>query len=92
MERPHEMAVDVIGQDGQRVAEVRAGFQVPGIPPDLDVHELLALPIVLPFANAGVTAYGSYSCEISIDGTHHRTLLSRVAPPPTAPARSGGPS
>jgi hypothetical protein len=85
--RPHELAVDVIGEDGAKIAEVRGGFQIPEVPADMDVHEELAVPVVLPFAMAGVPAAGNYSIEISIDGTHHRTLPFRVTstPPGRAP-------
>lgn len=85
--RPHELAVDVIDEDGGRVAEIRGAFQVPAAPPSMGVHEELIVPVVLPFTNVGVPRYGWYSIEVSVDGHHERTAAFRVVPMNEAPGQ-----
>ncbi len=87
--RPHELAVDVIGEDGQNIAQVRGAFQVPEAPSELGIHELLLLPTVIPLAGVVVPAHGWYSIEISIDGHHHRTLPFRVVERPAPQVGTG---
>lgn len=79
--RPHELAIDVISEDGVKAAEVRGAFQVPEAPSSLGVHEQLLVPVVLPFTNVPLPKHGDYSIEVSVDGHHERSIPFRVIPP-----------
>lgn len=80
--RLHEIAVDVIDSDGKGIFEAKGAFQVYEMPPGVDLHERLILPMIIPLANVMLPAHGSYSVEISINGQHHRSLHFKVIPPP----------
>ena len=70
---PHEIDVRVMSEDGEEIARVQGGFQAtPG--EDTKVGESLLVPVSLDLRNAGLPAPGGYSIEISVDGTHQRTL------------------
>lgn len=77
---PHEMRIVVVGEDGNNLAEVKAGFQVQDRG-DASVHESVAVPIVLNLSGVPIEKYGSHSVEILIDGTTHRSLQFEVRPP-----------
>lgn len=71
--RPHEIDVRVMTEDGAEMARVQGGFQTtPG--QDAKAGESLLVPVALDLRNAGLPGPGGYSIEISVDGTHHRTL------------------
>ncbi len=68
---PHEVAIRVMGPDGQEVATVQAGFSAGA---DLEVGEELLVPLALDLRNVLLPAAGAYSVEIAVDGTHQSTL------------------
>lgn len=71
--RPHELEVRVLGEDGAEIATVQGGFQTaPG--PDTKAGESMVVPMAFDIRGAGLPGPGGYSIEISVDGTHHRTL------------------
>jgi hypothetical protein len=72
-DRPHELDVRIIGEDGAEIARVQGGFQTQ-VPPELNVGEELLVPVALDLRNAGLPGPGAYSIEIAVDGTHQRTL------------------
>jgi len=70
---PHELDVQVMSEDGVEIARVQGGFQTtPG--EDTKVGESMLVPVALDLRSAGVPGPGGYSIEISVDGTHQRTL------------------
>lgn len=79
----HHLQVLVQGEDGQRVGEVKAAFQMGAA--EVDVGENLLLPIVLDLRTARLPAPGSYAVEIVIDGTHQRTIQFKALPRPEQP-------
>jgi hypothetical protein len=76
--KDHELAVVVVSEDGEQVIEVKGAFNPNG---DLDVGENLLVPMALDLRAANLATYGSYNVEVSVDGTHHRTLPFQVRPP-----------
>lgn len=79
----HELQVVVQGEDGQRVGEVKAAFQMGAS--DVDVGENLLVPIALDLRPARLPAPGSYAVEIVIDGAHQRTIQFKAMPRPEPP-------
>lgn len=89
--RPHELEVRLQDDDGAMVAEIKGGFQVPH-DETLPIHEPTYIPMTFDLRPVGVEHPGSYSVEISIDGTHHRTLTFQVGAPGQSPTEApGGP-
>lgn len=76
--RPHELQVLIQDQDGQELAEILGGFNVGTA--DIDPGESVLVPIPFDLRDVGIPAPGALSVEISIDGTHYRSLRVRVAP------------
>lgn len=85
--RPHELHILVLGADGEQHAEIQGGFNAAG---EVEPGETLLVPIPFDLRAVGLPAPGRYSVEISVDGTHHRTLPFRLearpAEPPGLPA------
>lgn len=79
----HQLQVLVQGEDGQRVGEVKAAFQMGAA--EVDVGENLLLPIALDLRPARLPAPGSYAVEIVMDGTHQRTIQFKALPRPEQP-------
>jgi hypothetical protein len=79
----HELQVVVQGEDGQRVGEVKAAFQMGAT--DVDVGENVLVPIALDLRAAALPSAGSYAVEVVIDGTHHRTIQFKAVPRPEQP-------
>lgn len=79
----HQLQVLVQGEDGQRVGEVKAAFQMGAA--EVDVGENLLLPIALDLRPARLPASGSYTVEILMDGTHQRTIQFKALPRPEQP-------
>lgn len=70
-EREHQVEIIVQSEDGNRIAEVGAGFQVGATPEsDLRPGERLNVPLVVPLIPVGLPVVGGYSIEVLIDGVH----------------------
>jgi len=67
----HQVQIVVQMEDGQRIAEVGAGFQV-GEPAEgqLRPGEQINVPLAVPLGPVGLPAAGGYSIEVLIDGVH----------------------
>ena len=74
--RPHELEVLIQDQDGGEVARIRGGFNVGEA--DLHLGESLLVPMAFDLRGVGISGPGPYAVEISVDGTHHRSLAFRV--------------
>lgn len=73
--RPHELQVIIQGQDGERVAELTAGFQLSAdSTAALETGENVQLPQALDLRPVGLTSSGPHTIEILIDGVHARTM------------------
>jgi hypothetical protein len=84
LDRPHEIDIQIVGEDGQSIAQVKAGFQT-AKPPGLEVTETLLVPLALDLRGAGVPSHGAYTLSIAIDGSFATELRFWVRPPPEAP-------
>lgn len=73
LDRPHELNIIIMGEDGQQIAEVKGGFQAPASP-TLELHEGQLIPMTLDLGGAELPAAGAYTVDISIDGEHRRSL------------------
>jgi hypothetical protein len=80
-QRPHELHVVVMGEDGGKAAEIKGGFTAGGH--DLDVTERIHLPLTFDLRAIGLERYGRYDLKIYVDGNHHRDLGLKVGPRPT---------
>ena len=76
MTRPHEIEVYIMGEDGARVAQTKAGFQVQG--QGLAPAETVQMPLVVNLRNVRVEQFGSYDAKVYFDGQHRRTLSFQV--------------
>ena len=80
LERPHELEVIVQDEDGQRFAELKAGFQHEGQGGNVPPGETAMAPLALDLYSVGITHAGAYSVDIALDGTHLHTLQFRAEP------------
>jgi Family of unknown function (DUF6941) len=80
-EAPHEVAVRIIGQDGQEIVNIQGGFQTGAI--EVEVGEELLVPVAFDLRNAGLPGQGAYTVEISVDGTFQRSIQFWSQPRPT---------
>lgn len=87
---PHELQLIVQGPDGERLAEVRGGFQLAEPGGDLEVGESYLMPIALDLRPGNVTQMGSHHVEILMDGSHVRTLQFQVRPRADLPGLQAG--
>lgn len=81
-ERPHELDVQIIDEDGNPVARIQGAFQQ-GPGPDTDFHEITFFPFTFDLRQVGIAHAGWHSVEISIDGRQEQTLRFRAGAPPT---------
>lgn len=84
LDRPHEIDIQIMGEDGQSIAQVKGGFQS-AKPPGMEVTETLLVPIALDLRSAGVPALGAYTLSLAIDGSFATDLRFWVRQPPEAP-------
>lgn len=88
----HTGRIVIQTQDGGRVSDLGFDFGLgQQAPPNLQPGEELALPLVVPINNFPIPAYGSYSIEILIDGTHQMSLPFVVHPIDSPPQIEGSP-
>lgn len=78
-ERPHELHVYVTGEDGDRYAQIEAGFQVDT--QGLAVGEKASVPVTLDLRLVQLPSPGPYDVRVYIDGQHRRTLGFRLELP-----------
>jgi hypothetical protein len=81
LDRPHEIDIQIVGEDGQQIAAIKAEFQAP-TPPFLEVTESLLVPLALDLRPAGVPATGGYTVSIAVDGAFVTDLRFWVLTPP----------
>jgi hypothetical protein len=78
-DRPHDVLLIFQTEDGVRLVEVTATFQVAypeGLPPGWPAQALLPLNLGLP-----LPSYGVYSLELLVDGNHKKDIHVLVARP-----------
>ena len=73
-EKPHEIRVQGIGEDGKQVFEVRGAFQRVALEGD-EAGESSLFPVILDLRNVTLPAPGPYDINVVIDG-EWRLLLS----------------
>ena len=78
-DRPHELDVQVMGEDGEMVAAVKGGFQAPRHQM-LELHEPQMVALVLPLHQVGLPKVGRYQIDIRVDSQHLRSITFAVRP------------
>ena len=81
-ERPHTVAVEILGEDGELIAAVNGEFSMGDRPENMDAWEEARLPLVVPLHNIAVPAAGDYRIEILMDNVNVRSIGFKVSPPP----------
>lgn len=72
-ERPHELEVRIIGEDGAEVARLEGGFQAqPG--PGMKTGEMMLVPVAIDLRNVQIPGPGGYSIVVRVDTNVQRTL------------------
>lgn len=90
-DRPHNLSVQLQGEDGERIAAFDIGFGI-NEPGDLQPHEQASVPIALPLPEAvQLPGVGAYSFELLIDGIHQASVPF-VAHEVDLPPPPGGPN
>lgn len=79
-QRPHELRIRIIDEDGGPVAEVQGGFQAGGG----DLAEIIHVPVTLDLTPAAIEKHGTYDVKIYVDGHHEGDLTVRALPRPQA--------
>jgi len=75
-QRPHELGVFVLNQDGDAVAELKGGFQIgPEAPMTGGV---VHVPFTFDLRMVGVASPGPHDLRVYVDGNHQRTLTMQV--------------
>jgi hypothetical protein len=72
-DRPHQLEILVLGEDGEEVARMDAEVQIDGTP-RARVAENLQLPIAVDLRAAGLAKAGAYELHVYVDAEHRRTL------------------
>jgi hypothetical protein len=80
---PHELRADLIGPQGQNLAQVRGGFQV-GPSPIADPGEGLLVPVALDLRNVAIKDFGWHRFVMSLDDEAAPEIPFKVALPPQA--------
>lgn len=75
-ERPHELEVLVIDEDGGEVARVQGGFQASGG----DLTETANIPLAIDLRAAEIKRHGAYDVKIYVDGLNQGNLTFRALP------------
>jgi hypothetical protein len=73
--QPHNLVVIVQDEDGQRLSEVSAQFEVNREFDTSRPGECTLMPLVLSLQTIALPRPGSYSVEILVDGQHKRSLV-----------------
>ncbi len=72
--RQHTMNIVLQDEDGRRLAEVNADFQVGRNPESVRRGEQIVMPLAISLQQMTIPSPGAYSVEILLDGQHKRTL------------------
>jgi Family of unknown function (DUF6941) len=71
--RPHELAVRVVGEDGEDIAHVEAEVRVDN-PERAEPGENVHRPIAVDLRGVALVKPGAYELRVYVDGEHRRTL------------------
>jgi hypothetical protein len=72
--RHHRMTIVLQDQDGKRLAEMDADFQLNRIPDHAKPGERIIMPMSISLQSMSIPVAGTYSVEILVDGQHKRSL------------------
>jgi hypothetical protein len=72
-ERPHQLEILVLGEDGEEIARMDAEVKVDGTS-RAQLAENLQLPIAVDLRGAALPRLGAYELHVSVDDVHRRTL------------------
>ena len=72
-DRPHQLEILVLGEDGEEVARMEAEVQIDGAS-QARLAENLQLPIAVDLRAAGLAKAGAYELHVYVDAQHRRTL------------------
>ena len=72
-DRPHQLEILVVGEDGEEVARMEAEVQIDGTN-RARLAENLQLPISVDLRAAGLARPGAYELHVYVDAEHRRTL------------------
>ena len=72
-DRPHQLEILVVGEDGEEVARMEAEVQIDATS-RAQVAENLQLPIAVDLRAAALGRAGAYELHISLNADHRRTL------------------
>lgn len=86
----HTMAIFLINEDGRRLAEVNADFQVGRNAAASRPGENILMPLAVSLQQMTIPAPGAYSVEILLDGQHKRSLCVLAASPSADDRRRKG--
>lgn len=79
--RQHTMNIVLQDEDGARLAEVNADFQVGRRTETGRRGENIVMPLAISLQQMSIPKEGAYSVEILLDNQHKRTLSVIAAPP-----------
>ncbi|MBI3928260.1 MAG: hypothetical protein HY319_22135 [Armatimonadetes bacterium] len=88
--RQHSMNIVLQDEDGRRLAEVNADFQVGRNVESNRRGEPIVMPLAISLQQMTIPGPGAYSVEILLDGQHKRTLTVLAAPPKEKDRRRRG--
>jgi hypothetical protein len=69
---PHELELELVGEDGQRLAHMTAGLQVSSS--DIAVGEGALVPFAVDLHSVAVPQPGAYAVNVSLDGSYQKTI------------------
>ena len=89
-ERQHTISIFLIDEDGRRLAEVSADFQVGRNAAQSRPGENILMPLIVSLQQMEIPAPGAYSVEIMMDGQHKRSLTVYASSPASEDRRRRG--
>ncbi|MGE0488774.1 MAG: hypothetical protein AB7S38_06135 [Vulcanimicrobiota bacterium] len=88
--RQHTMNIVLLDEDGRRLAEVNADFQVGRKATSGRAGENIIMPLAVSLQQMSIPTAGAYSVEILMDGQHKRSLCVLAANPTKDDRRQRG--
>ena len=73
-ERRHVLNVNILGADGEQIAQAQGDFQVAAIGEDVDAWASSIVPLVLPLQNVAIPEAGDYMIDVLVDNQSVRTF------------------